>query len=498
MPGAYRAPGQLRFVAGDRSMATAFLNLIDGQPVDSSDRTSDINPSNVSDVVGEFARATPDDVARAIASARQAFKKWSLSTPQERFDILDRAGTEILARKEELGRQLSREQGKPLADGIGEAGRAGAIFKYFAGEAVRIRGDKLDSVRPGVEVEVTREPVGVVGIITPWNFPLAIPAWKIAPALAFGNCVVFKPAELAPASPWTIVDILQRAGLPAGVLNLVMGQGSKLGAALVGSPDVDAVSFTGSQDVGAGVALAAVKNGTRVQLEMGGKNPLVVLDDADLPTAVSVAVNGAYFQTGQRCTASSRLIVTAGIHDRFVEAVVERMKKLVIDDALKPGTEIGPVIDEKQLGKNLEYVEIGRKEGARLAYGGERLKRDTDGYFMAPAIFTETAPSMRINREEIFGPVASVVKVRDYEEALAVANETPFGLSSGIVTTSLKHASHFKRHTQSGLVMVNLPTAGLDYHVPFGGRKKSSYGPREQGAYAKEFYTIVKTAYVAP
>ncbi len=234
-------------------MATAFPNLIDGQPVDSTDRTSDINPSNVSDMVGEFARATPDDVARAIASARQAFTKWSLSTPQERFDILDRAGTEILARKEELGRQLSREQGKPLADGIGEAGRAGAIFKYFAGEAVRVRGDKLDSVRPGVEVEVTREPVGVVAIITPWNFPLAIPAWKIAPALAFGNCVVFKPAELAPASPWAIVDILRRAGLPAGVLNLVMGQGSKLGAALVGSPDVDAVSFTGSQDVGAGV-----------------------------------------------------------------------------------------------------------------------------------------------------------------------------------------------------------------------------------------------------
>ncbi|HET7216709.1 MAG TPA: aldehyde dehydrogenase family protein [Vicinamibacterales bacterium] len=479
-------------------MATAFPNLIDGQSVDSTERTPDINPSNVKDIVGEFARATTADVERAIASARQALVKWSMTTPQERFDILDRAGTEILARKEELGRQLSREQGKPLADGIGEAGRAGAIFKYFAGETVRIRGDKLDSVRPGVEVEVTREPVGVVGIITPWNFPLAIPAWKIAPALAFGNTVVFKPAELAPASPWAIVDILRRAGLPAGVLNLVMGQGSKLGVALVGSPEIDAVTFTGSQDIGATVAQAAIKNGTRLQLEMGGKNPLVVLDDADLATAVSVAVNGAFFQTGQRCTASSRFIVTEGIHDRFVRGMVERMQKLVIDDALKPGTEIGPVIDERQLGKNLEYVEIGKKEGAKLVHGGERLKRDTDGYFMAPAIFTETAPSMRINREEIFGPVASVVKVRNYEEALAVANETPFGLSSGIVTTSLKHASHFKRHSQSGLVMVNLPTAGLDYHVPFGGRKKSSYGPREQGAYAKEFYTIVKTAYIAP
>jgi aldehyde dehydrogenase (NAD+) len=479
-------------------MPNAFPNVIDGRAIDSADRSSDINPSNVTDIVGEFARASASDVEQAIASARQAFAKWSMSTPQERFDILDRAGTEILARKEELGRQLSREQGKPLADGIGEAGRAGAIFKYFAGEAVRMRGDKLESVRPGVEVEVTREPVGVVAIITPWNFPLAIPAWKIAPALAFGNTVVFKPAELAPASPWTLVDILQRAGLPAGVLNLVMGQGSKLGAAIIGSPEIDAVSFTGSQDVGAGVAAAAIKNGARLQLEMGGKNPLVVLDDADLGTAVSVAVNGAYFQTGQRCTASSRLVVTEGIHDRLVAAMVERMRKLVIDDALKPGTEIGPVIDDRQLGKNLEYVEIGRKEGAKLAYGGERLKRDTDGYYMSPAIFTDTAPSMRINREEIFGPVASVIRVRNYEEALAVANETPFGLSAGIVTTSLKHASHFKRHSQSGLVMVNLPTAGLDYHVPFGGRKKSSYGPREQGAYAREFYTIVKTSYIAP
>jgi aldehyde dehydrogenase (NAD+) len=479
-------------------MATAFPNLIDGRAIDSTERTPDVNPSNVHDIVGEFARGTPADVEHAVASAKHAFTKWSHTTPQERFDILDRAGTEILARKEELGRLLSREQGKPLADAMGEAARAGAIFKFFAAEAVRITGDKLDSVRPGVEIEVTREPLGVVAAITPWNFPLAIPAWKIAPALAFGNCVVFKPAELAPASPWTLVDIIQRAGLPAGVLNLVMGPGSKIGPALVASPDVDAVTFTGSQDVGPSVAAAAVKNGARVQLEMGGKNPLIVLDDADMATAVSVAVNGAYFQTGQRCTASSRLIVTAGIHDRFVEAMVDRMKRLVIDDPLKPGTEIGPVIDERQLGKNLEYVEIGRREGARLAYGGERLKRETEGYYMAPAIFTDTAPPMRINQEEIFGPVASVIKVKNYDEALAVANETPYGLSSGIVTTSLKHASHFKRNTQSGLVMVNLPTAGLDYHVPFGGRKKSSYGPREQGTYAKEFYTVVKTAYVAP
>ncbi|MEX2284499.1 MAG: aldehyde dehydrogenase family protein [Gemmatimonadota bacterium] len=478
-------------------MATTFPNLIAGRRVESADWNSDINPSNLPDVIGEFARATSADLDHAIASARQAFTSWSRTTPQERFDILDRAGTEILARKDELGRLLSREQGKPLADGIGEAARAGYIFKYFAGEAVRIGGEKLDSVRSGIEVEITREPIGVVAAITPWNFPLAIPAWKIAPALAFGNCVVFKPAELVPASPWALADIVQRAGLPTGVLNLVMGPGAKLGAALASAPGIDAVSFTGSREVGPGVAAAAVQNGARVQLEMGGKNPLVVLDDADLATAVSVAVNGAFFQAGQRCTASSRIIVTEGIHNRFVDALVERMKKLVVDDALKPGTEIGPVVDDRQLQKNLEYVDIGRKEGARLLWGGERLKRDTDGYYMAPAIFTDTAQEMRINQEEIFGPVAAVIKVRNYEEALAVANNTPFGLSSGIVTTSLKYANHYKRNAESGLVMVNLPTAGLDYHVPFGGRKQSSYGPREQGAYAREFYTILKTAYVA-
>ena len=478
-------------------MLTTFPNLIDGRQIDSADRVPDVNPSNTADTVGEFARASIAELQAAIAAARTAFPKWSRSTPQERFDVLDRAGTEILARKDELGRLLSREQGKPLADGIGEAARAGMIFKFFAGEAVRNAGERLDSVRPGIDVEVTREPLGVVAAITPWNFPLAIPAWKIAPALAFGNTVVFKPAELVPASPWTLVDIVQR-GLPPGVLNLVMGPGSVLGPALASSPHIDAISFTGSQDVGPSVAAAAVAAGSRVQLEMGGKNPLVVLDDADLGLAVSLAINGAFFQAGQRCTASSRLIVTEGIHDRFVDAMVDRMKALKIDDALKPGTEIGPVVDERQLQKNFEYVAIGKREGARLVHGGERLSRDTDGYYMSPALFTDTSGDMRINREEVFGPVAAVIRVKDYDEAIAVANDTPFGLSAGIVTTSLKHASAFKRQSTSGLVMVNLPTAGLDYHVPFGGRKKSSYGPREQGTYAKELYTIVKTAYTAP
>jgi alpha-ketoglutaric semialdehyde dehydrogenase len=479
-------------------MSIAFPNVIDGRAVDSGEHAPDVNPSNLSDVIGEFAVASAADMDAAVEAARHAFGKWSMTTPQERFDILDRAGTEILARKEELGRMLARENGKPLADGIGEAGRAGAIVKFFAGEAVRNSGDRIESTRPGVEVEMFREPLGVVGLITPWNFPLAIPAWKIAPALAFGNTVVLKPSEIVPASPWMLVDIFERAGLPHGVLNIVQGPGPTVGAALAASPDIDAISFTGSQAVGRLVAKAAMEHGTRIQLEMGGKNPLVVLDDADLKTAVSCAVNGAFFGTGQRCTASSRLIVTEGIHDRFVEAMAARMATLIVDDALKPGTEIGPVIDQRQLDKNMRYLKIGRDEGARLVAGGDRLTRATDGYYMAPAIFADSTSAMRINRDEIFGPIAAVIRARDYEEALAIANDTAFGLSAGIVTTSLKHASHFKRHAQSGLVMVNLPTAGLDYHVPFGGRKKSSYGPREQGTYAREFYTIVKTVYVAP
>jgi aldehyde dehydrogenase (NAD+) len=421
-----------------------------------------------------------------------------MSGVQERSDILDRIGTEILARKEELGKLLTREEGKTLADGIGEATRAGAIFKFFAGEVLRYGGEKLPSVRPGVEVEMTREPVGVIGLITPWNFPIAIPAWKIAPALAYGNCVVLKPADLVPGCAWALTEIISRAGLPPGVFNLVMGPGSVVGDAIAKSPLVHGVSFTGSVSVGAAVRNLVATRGGRIQLEMGGKNPLVVMDDADLATAVGTAVNGAFFQTGQRCTASSRLIVTQGIHDRFVSAMVERMQKLVVGNGLDPKTEIGPVVSQQQLDQDQSYVKIARDEGATLKFGGERLNRPTQGYYMAPALFTDTHNKMRINREEVFGPVASVVRVKDFDEALEVANDTEFGLSSGIVTSSLKYASAFKRRSQAGMVMVNLPTAGVDYHVPFGGRKGSSYGPREQGAYAREFYTIVKTAYTLP
>lgn len=478
-------------------MSAVARNYIGGEWVEASEAAPNVNPSDISDVIGQYARGTAADVDAAVAAAQAAFPAWSRSVPYARAAILQKIAAELTARREELGRLLSREEGKILAEGIGEVTRAAQIFDYFAAEAVRLSGDAVPSVRPGVGVEVTREPLGVIGMITPWNFPIAIPAWKIAPALAYGNCVVLKPADLVPASAHALAEIIVRAGVPAGVFNLVMGRGSSVGQRMLDHPGITAISFTGSVPTGRKVALAAVTGEVmkKVQLEMGGKNPMVVLDDADLGTAVEVALNGAFFSTGQRCTASSRLIVTEGIHDRFVAALSARLDQMVVDHALKDGTTIGPVVDESQLAQDMDYIEIGQREGARLAFGGARLQRETQGFYLEPALFTEVTPQMRIAREEIFGPVAAVIRVKDYDEALAVANDTPFGLSSGICTTSLKHATDFKRNSEAGMVMVNLPTAGVDFHVPFGGRKGSSYGAREQGSYAREFFTQVKTAY---
>jgi acyl-CoA reductase-like NAD-dependent aldehyde dehydrogenase len=471
-----------------------FTNLIAGEWSSRGMGGRDVNPSDTNDIIGEFAGASVEDAAMALAAARGAFPVWSRTTAQVRSDVLAKAATELLARREEIGELLAREEGKTRAEGIGEVLRAGQILQFFSGEALRLAGEKLPPVRAGVDIDVSREPIGVIGIITPWNFPIAIPAWKIAPALAFGNTVVFKPAELTPATAWTLVDILHRAGIPPGALNLIMGKGSVLGPAIIGG--VDALSFTGSVPTGRDIAARAITRMVKLQLEMGGKNPLVVLDDANLEVAVDCAIKGAFFQTGQRCTASSRLIVTENIHDRFVAAVHAQIAKLNINHALKAGTDIGPAVDQRQLDTDLRYLDIGRGEGARLS-GGEVLLRDTPGFYLAPALFTDTHNRMKINVEEIFGPVATVIRVRDYDEALAVANDTEFGLTAGICTTSLKHARHFQAHAQAGLVMINLPTAGLDYHVPFGGRKASSYGPREQGRYAAEFYTAVKTTYIS-
>ena len=474
-----------------------FKNYIGGAWHETTEAVNNINPSDISDIVGVAAKGGAGDLDQAISAAHHAAPAWGKSTPQQRFDVLDFIGSEILARKEELGRLLSREEGKTLPEGIGEAARAGQIFKFFAGETLRQTGDRLASVRPGVDVDVTRFPVGVIGLITPWNFPIAIPAWKIAPALAYGNAVVLKPAELVPGCAWAIAEIISRSGLPAGVFNLVMGRGSEIGPKMIEDPRVTAISFTGSVPTGRGIAAACGANLKKVQLEMGGKNPMVVLDDADLDVAVDACLNGAFFSTGQRCTASSRLIVTEGIHDKFVGALAEAAANLKVGNALEAGVQMGPVVDEKQLAQDLEYVSIAAKEGGKVL-GGGRLSLASDGFYMSPALISETTNNMRINREEVFGPVASVIRVRDYDEALSVANDTEFGLSSGICTQSLKHASHFKANAQAGMVMVNLPTAGVDYHVPFGGTKGSSFGSREQGAYAAEFYTSVKTAYTLP
>ena len=480
-------------------MSTKHDNLINGQWTPGQSYAPNLNPSNLAEVVGEYAQGDAADVDTAVAAAAAAFPDWSTSSIQSRSDALDKIGSEILARKEELGELLAREEGKVRGEAIGEVIRAGQIFKFFAAECLRPAGEIVPSVRPGIGVEITREPVGVVGLITPWNFPIAIPAWKIAPALAFGNCVVIKPADQVPGSAWALADIIHRSGIPAGVFNLVMGRGRVIGEALVNHPSVAAISFTGSVGVGRGIAAACVATGKKIQLEMGGKNPQLVLDDANLMQAVELSAQSGFYSTGQRCTASSRIIVTDKIYPAFVAALKTRVEAIKVGAALAQGTDMGPVVSQAQLEQNLSYVEIGKTEGAQLLTGGLRIPCHTgtghEGYFMAPALFADTTPAMRINREEIFGPVASVIRVKDYEEALATANNTEFGLSAGIATTSLKYATHFKRHAQVGMVMVNLPTAGVDYHVPFGGRKGSSYGSREQGRYAQEFFTTVKTAY---
>ena len=468
---------------------------INGEWQAGSDTITNINPSDITETIGEFAQASSDQVKDAIAAARQAQPKWEATPLEKKQSILQAIGDEMIARCDELGTLLSREEGKPFAEGRGEIYRAGQFFHYYAAEVLRQMGDTADSVRPGVKVEVTREAVGVVAIISPWNFPTATAVWKIAPALAFGNSVIWKPANLTPASAVALAEIIHRQGLPEGTFNLVLGGGSSVGDALINSKDIDAVSFTGSVPTGRKVAAATAPNFVRCQLEMGSKNALVIADDADLQVAIDAAVAGAFGGSGQKCTASSRLIVMDGIHDAFVDGVIAKMKTLKVGHALDDGIFMGPVVDDKQLASNLDWIEKAKQAGANLAFGGERLDMPHDGYYMSPTLFTETDNSWDINQEEVFAPLACVMRVKNLEEAIAMTNDTRFGLTGGIITQSLRNSAMFKEQVQAGCVMVNLATAGTDYHVPFGGRKESSFGPREQGQYAKEFYTIVKTAY---
>lgn len=477
------------------TLKTSFVNGVFVEPDAQGAVLENLNPSNPAEVVDRFGRADAALTERAIQAAKDASLAWGRSNPQVRADILDRIGSEILARRQELAELLSREEGKIVREALGEVDRAGRSFKFYAQEVLRANGEKYDSVREGVGVDVFTQPVGVVGIISPWNFPIAIPAWKIAPALAFGNAVVFKPAELVPSSAWALAEIISRSGLPAGVFNMLIGPGRTVGDTILRSPHVNAITFTGSESTGRQVAQIAAQRLVRVQLEMGGKNPLVILDDADLDIAVEVALSGSFYSTGQRCTASSRLIVTEGIHDAFVQRLAERTRALRVGNALSPETDIGPVVDPSQLRQNLSYVESALQEGATLVCGGQHLDNAEGAYWFSPALFTNVQPHMRLYREEVFGPVLAVLKVKDYEAAMAAAEDTPFGLSAGIVTTSLRYAEDFKRRSSAGMVMVNLPTAGVDYHVPFGGNRGSSLGPREQGTYARQFFTRVKTTY---
>lgn len=473
-----------------------FANYVGGAWLTGPNGVENVNPSDLSDVVGHYAQASASDVDKAVDAARDGGEAWGRAGLERRATALDAIGRELMGRAAELGELLSREEGKPRAEGVGEVYRAGQFFTYYAGEVLRLQGDKADSVRQDIEVDVSREPMGVVAVISPWNFPTATAAWKIAPALAFGNAVIWKPANLTPASAWSLTEIIARQDLPPGAFNLLMGSGSAVGQTLVEAAGVDAVTFTGSLEVGRGVATAAARNLTKVQLEMGSKNALVVMDDADLEVAVACAVAGGYSGTGQKCTASSRLVVHRAVHDAFVEKLVAALSAMKVGHALEDGVTMGPVASEAQLASNLGWLDTARGEGCEIACGGERVDRATRGYFMSPALLTGSTNAMRVNREEIFGPIAAVIPVDDYDEALAITNDTEYGLTAGIVTRSLARATHFRRNARTGCVMVNLPTAGTDYHVPFGGRKNSSYGPREQGRYAAEFYTQVKTAYI--
>ena len=472
-------------------------NFLAGEWLAGDTSVENRNPSDLSDVIGHFAQASSSQLTKALDAARSAQKIWAATGLEARQTVLMNIGNELMERSAELGTLLSREEGKPLAEGKGEVYRAGQFFTYYAAEVLRQIGDTADSVRPNIEIDVRREPVGTVAIVSPWNFPTATAVWKIAPALAFGNAVIWKPANLVPASAVALSEIISRQDLPAGLFNLVMGAGGSIGQQLIESPAIDAISFTGSVEVGKQIAQSAIGNLTKVQMEMGSKNALAVMDDGDMEIAVAAALGGAFGGTGQKCTASSRLIVHSAVHDEFVERLAAGAAAMVVDNALKDGTQIGPVVSQNQLDENMAYMELAKSEGGEIICGGDRVSRDTDGYYMTPAVVAGTSNDWRINKEEMFAPIACVIKADSYDEALHLVNDTHFGLTSGIVTRDLARASHFRRNARTGCVMVNLPTAGTDYHVPFGGRGSSSYGPREQGGYAVEFYTTVKTAYIS-
>jgi aldehyde dehydrogenase (NAD+) len=475
-----------------------FANYINGEWVESGQTFENRNPANTGDLIALFSKGTAQDIASAADAAATALPAWSATAGPARGNILYKAADLLDRRFDSIAAEMTREEGKTLPEAKGEVRRSINIFRYFAGEGSRMPGAIVPSERDRVHMFAIRKPIGVVGLVTPWNFPSAIPAWKLAPALICGNTVVLKPASAAPLSGWRIVEALHEAGIPRGVVNFVAGPGSELGKALVAAQPLKGVSFTGSCEIGHWLHGEASKRRLRIQLEMGGKNPTIVLADADFNAAVENVANAAFFSTGQKCTATSRAIVEDAIYDKFLAALIERTKKLKVGDGMQPGVEIGPLVDQAQLDTVLKYIEIGKKEAGAPKVGGNRLTGGglEKGYFVEPTIFADVDERMTIAQEEIFGPVLAVMRAKNFDDAMRIANNIPFGLSSSIQTANLSRVFEFVHRAEAGLLTVNLPSAGVEYQLPFGGTKDSSFGPKEQGPAAMEFYTDYKTVYL--
>ncbi len=481
-------------------MTETLRNYVGGRWVECASRKTfpNINPANTDEVVGLFQASGPEDTQTACEAAAQAQPAWAALPAPRRGEYLFKAAEILESRRDKLGADMTREEGKTLPEAKGEVKRAINIFRYFGGEGARQFSYQIPSERENVFCYTLRKPLGIVALITPWNFPSAIPAWKMAPALVAGNTVVIKPASLAPLSAYRLVEALHEAGIPAGVLNYVTGSGGSVGNTLVDYPGVRAVSFTGSCEVGNALYDRVTRRRIRVQLEMGGKNPTIVLKDADLDYAADVLVNGAFFSTGQKCTACSRAIIEQAIYQPLVEKLIAKTRALKVGNPLEPGVGMGPAVDAGQLDTDLKYIEIAKKEGARLLCGGNRLTGGIydKGYFVEPTLFTGVTPEMRIAQEEVFGPVLALMQAMDFDDAMRLANCVRFGLSASIVTRDVTRIHQFVNRIEAGLITVNLPTAGVEYQLPFGGTKESSFGMREQGPLALDFYTETRTVYM--
>jgi len=481
-------------------MTEAYRNYVAGQWVESKSGKTfpNINPANIGETIGHFQASGAEDVQAACEAAAKAQPAWAGAPAPRRGEFLFKAAELLESRLQKVSEEMTREEGKTLPEAKGEVKRAINILRYFGGEGARQFSYQIPSEREKVFCYTLRKPLGIVALITPWNFPSAIPAWKMAPALVAGNTVVIKPASLAPLSAYRIVEALHEAGIPAGVLNYVTGTGGAVGNPLVEHPAIRAVSFTGSCEVGNALYEKVTQRRVRVQLEMGGKNPTVVLKDADLDYAADVLVNGAFFSTGQKCTACSRAIIERSVYEPLLEKLIAKTRKLKVGNGLDPGIEIGPAVDAAQLETDLKYIEIAKNEGAHLVCGGKRLTGgDYDrGYFIEPTLFAGVTAEMRIAQEEVFGPVLGLMVANDFDDAMRLANGVRFGLSAAIVSRDLTRVHEFINRIEAGLITVNLPTAGVEYQLPFGGTKESSFGMREQGPAALDFYTETRTVYM--